>query len=60
MYAIANNVYSFLFYLTIPLGKDMENTSLTEIGQWLICEMEVIHKGMSGRKKRTPRIEIKS
>lgn len=58
MYAIVNNEYNFLFY--IPLGKDMENLSLSEIGQWLICEMEVIHEGMSGRKKRTQRIKIKS
>lgn len=48
------------FYLRILLGKDMENSSLTEIGQWLICEKEVIYEGMSGKKKKTQRIKIKS
>ena len=35
------NVYKFLFYLRILLGKDLKNSSLTEIGQWLLCELEV-------------------
>lgn len=51
-----NNVYNFLFYLRILLGKDLENSSLTEIGQWFKCEMKVIHEGMTERKKRTKRM----
>ena len=41
-----------------PLRKDLENSSLTEIGKWLKCEMEVMHEGMSERKKRIKRIPV--
>lgn len=53
-----NNVYNFLFYLRILLGKDLENSSLTEIGQQFKYEMKVIHEGMTERRKRTKRMPI--
>lgn len=42
----------------ILLGKDSENSSLTEIRKWLKCKMKVMREDMGERKKRITRMPV--